>query len=388
MNTTEAIKQEVKDIKKNYTRTPNILFESYPDLHPQEKWLFINLTYLCGAAGTRHLSLRYISERTGISIAALSGSKDPAKNYPGMIRHLHDAGLIHTEIRKQKSKNGKERGQEQYHITITDIWQLNEIFFMKCSEYEHSEEQDVESVQNMNESVHILNTNSLECSEYERECSEYATKIRLDSKITEDNKITEQEEKSVAGNTSPRAHLTVISCSQTQLQEDSSEETEEVSEKPKASSSKKKASSKKSGPIKQQIDNMYALFDTVYQKLMDDPNFHAPRTKKNTEAIEALIAAQAPDDSIGFVLTDIWHDKDKFWETHRTITAVASQYATRVFKMHMQSKPETNHQRAVSPNNGYSALLPIEKQERNKRLLRERVMAKQQAELLLQQSVN
>lgn len=189
----EAIQQEVKTIRKNYTRTANILFESYPDLRPQEKWLYINLVYLCGAKGTRHLSIRYIHDRTGISLGALSGHKDPEKNDPGMIRRLHNAGLIHAEIKRKTQRDGKESDQPQYHITIVDIWQLNETFFNeRCSEDEHSIKEGESSVQNPNSSVQNPNTLRGERSENERERSENDTNIRLHSKTTDSNKITDK----------------------------------------------------------------------------------------------------------------------------------------------------------------------------------------------------
>lgn len=194
MSDQAVVRQEVKDIRRNYTRNPNILFESYADLRPQEKWLYINLVYLCGSRGTRHLSLRYIHDRTGISLGALSGHKDPAKNDPGMIRRLHNAGLIHAEIKRRVRSNGKESDQPQYHITIVDIWQLNEAFFAaKRSESEHSLKEDESGVQNPNSSVQNPNTSEEECSESERERSENDTNIRLQSKTTNGDKITEQD---------------------------------------------------------------------------------------------------------------------------------------------------------------------------------------------------
>jgi uncharacterized coiled-coil protein SlyX len=195
MNTvSETVKQETKDVRKNYTRTANLLFESYPDLRPQEKWLYINLVYLCGAKGTRHLSLRYIHDRTSISLGSLSGSKDIEKNDPGMIRRLHNAGLIHAEIKKKTRKDGKEAEQAQYHITIVDIWQLNEMFFAsKRSENEHYIKESNQSVQNPNSSVQEMNALTGERSNSERERSEFDTNIRLHSKTTDSNKITQQE---------------------------------------------------------------------------------------------------------------------------------------------------------------------------------------------------
>lgn len=123
----EQAKQDASDVRKNYTRAANMLIYGYRNLSPQEKWLYFCLIHLCGPRGTRYLSLRFISEQTGISVGALSSSKDKnGKVNEGMVRHLHDAGLIHSEIKKRDG-----RGNAQYHITITDVWALNQAFFIE-----------------------------------------------------------------------------------------------------------------------------------------------------------------------------------------------------------------------------------------------------------------
>src|SRR6266700_4164404 len=68
-------RQEVECSIRNYTRTANMLVDGYSELLPQEKWLYVCLVRLCGKEGSRFLSLRYIAERTGFSLGALSGSK-------------------------------------------------------------------------------------------------------------------------------------------------------------------------------------------------------------------------------------------------------------------------------------------------------------------------
>jgi len=154
MNTTEKQldKQDAIEIK-NFTRVPNMLIFGYHDtISPQEKWLLVCLKHLCGKKGTRHLSLRYISEQTGISTGALSASKDKkGKVNEGMIKHLHNAGFIHAEVKKFQGK-----GNPQYHITITDVWELNQAFFDKtCSDFGQDEEEDVEPVRNSDDPVQI-----------------------------------------------------------------------------------------------------------------------------------------------------------------------------------------------------------------------------------------
>jgi hypothetical protein len=123
-------KQDASEVK-NYTRVPNMLIFGYNQISPQEKWLLVCLKHLCGKRGTRHLSLRYIAEQTGISTGALSRSKDKkGKVNEGMIAHLHQAGLIHSEIKQHEG-----HGNPQFHITITDTWQLNQSFFETRSDF-------------------------------------------------------------------------------------------------------------------------------------------------------------------------------------------------------------------------------------------------------------
>src|SRR5258708_2558411 len=149
---TSLDKQDKAEIT-NYTRVPNMLIFGYHDtISPQEKWLYVCLKHLCGKKGTRHLSLRYIAEQSGISVGALSKSK----HSEGMIKHLHDAGLIHAEIKRPGGK-----GNAQYHVTITDVWVLNQAFFR--SEFGQDEDVDAipvrnsaETVQNSHRLVHFL----------------------------------------------------------------------------------------------------------------------------------------------------------------------------------------------------------------------------------------
>lgn len=147
-------KQDAAEVK-NYTRTPNMLIFGYPDVSPQEKWLYVCLKHMCGKSGTRYLALRYISEQTGISTGALSKSKNKQGVVnEGMIRHLHDAGLIHAEVKKKEG-----RGNALYHITITDVWALNQQFFIERtktrSDFGQDEEETSEPVRISDAPVHL-----------------------------------------------------------------------------------------------------------------------------------------------------------------------------------------------------------------------------------------
>ena len=167
----ELDQREANHAINNYTRVPNMLVDGYPELHPQDKWLFVCLMRLCGKEGTRHLSLRYIADRTGFTPSVLSDNKGK----PGMIKRLHNAGVIHAEIKRKKKADGTEEKNAQYHITIADTWKLNYDFFHPetCSE---SEQDTQKPVRNQNAT-----------------CSESGANVRLQSKITESNKITESK---------------------------------------------------------------------------------------------------------------------------------------------------------------------------------------------------
>lgn len=141
-STNDALDQREADHAiNNYTRVPNMLVDGYPELHPQDKWLFVCLMRLCGKEGTRHLSLRYIAERTGFTPSVLSDNKGK----PGMLKRLHNAGLIHAEIKRKKKADGTNEKNAQYHITIADTWKLNYDFFHPetCSESEQDAQKPV-----------------------------------------------------------------------------------------------------------------------------------------------------------------------------------------------------------------------------------------------------
>lgn len=121
-NVDEQEKQDNENYSKNFTRTPNIVFASYKHLSKEEKYLYIELRFIYWDTKPRYVSLRELNEMTAFSIGALSK----------MLPRLHTCGLIHAEIRREKAKNGKEKGNPKYHITILDIWELNRQYF-SCS---------------------------------------------------------------------------------------------------------------------------------------------------------------------------------------------------------------------------------------------------------------
>ena len=131
MSSSQSKEQEAKDnneYSKNFTRIPNILFASYKHLSKEEKFLYCTLRQVYWDARPRFVSLRDLSELTGYSVGALSK----------MLPRLHTCGLIHKEIRKEKGKDGKEKGNAKYHITIPDIWEINREYF-SCSPNERTD---------------------------------------------------------------------------------------------------------------------------------------------------------------------------------------------------------------------------------------------------------
>lgn len=169
-----------------YAMTPRIVRTKYKELSHTEKWLYTCLRDLCGRKGTCFRTLRSLKEETDISIASLSA----------MIPRLHAAGLIHAE-KKRRSASGKEI----WHISIVDIWQMNKDY---CSENEQSNGEDVQNLNNDPEIVHSvnndvqnLNKTPEDCSENERDCSNFRNRRRYPK--NKDTEIYNEEEGTYSG---------------------------------------------------------------------------------------------------------------------------------------------------------------------------------------------
>lgn len=196
-----------KDEKKthgNFTKIPNMLCEgAYAQLEHDEKWLYVCVKALCKGKGTRFLSLRYISKKTGYPLSSLS------KKLP----RLHDAGLVHCEFKKRIDEDGNEFGNAQYHATIADKWDENDAFYgVTCSPDEQDEGEDSKPVHDTNEPVHHANTSVRQTNEPvqrdERTRSRGSTSKDIeDTKDT--SKIDEEESivvSAVAENDAPAAN--------------------------------------------------------------------------------------------------------------------------------------------------------------------------------------
>ncbi len=112
-----------------------------------------------------------------------------------------------------------------------------------------------------------------------------------------------------------------------------------------------KGSSRVKKPTKAaEIERWCIAFDELYRtKEGYAPDYTTPRTKNIKKAVSDLIEAKATIDQAVFVLDDIFRDGDAFWLNHRTITAVSSQYATRIPKMAKQQRKPTNGQTGNKP---------------------------------------
>lgn len=260
----QADKQDAAEIK-NYTRVPNMLIFGYRNISPQEKWLYTCLKHMCGKKGTHHLSLRYISEQTGISVGALSTSKN-AKGVvnQGMIRHLHDAGLIHCEIKKHEGK-----GNPQYHITITDVWALNQDFFADRPKIgqDKSEEDNLSEI--LTGSSEIRTENSKTCPNSEQACPNSVTNIRLHSKTTDNNKTTDNS--------------IVAACATTPLSPLADDALSSLSEK----AEEEEALPKKEAPFdEEKTKDALTLESEGVTQVVSAPQQEAPHTKPTRSRVK------------------------------------------------------------------------------------------------------
>jgi len=101
---------------KYFTIIPNILFKkglSLPDFK-----LYATITKIAGPRGTCYMSTGRLAQEAGISVGAVSRSK----------QKLKDEGLI-TIVRRKRSA----RGHAIDHIALIDIWKENILHFVKPS---------------------------------------------------------------------------------------------------------------------------------------------------------------------------------------------------------------------------------------------------------------
>ncbi len=74
-----------------------------------------------------------------------------------MLPRLNDCGLIHAEIKREKGKDGKEKGNAKYHITIPDIWELNRKYFEASLEEQARMDPSLKLAQEMDRNSSPLN---------------------------------------------------------------------------------------------------------------------------------------------------------------------------------------------------------------------------------------
>lgn len=114
----------------------------------------------------------------------------------------------------------------------------------------------------------------------------------------------------------------------------------------------KKSSLQKTNLTPEQ-ESLYAIFDQLYGNL-NGSSMRVIRNQRNLDAIDQLIACEASIDSIRDVFKDIWDDPENnhWWRKHLTISALASQYATRlaVLKTKQNGKPRDAPTPTMSPD--------------------------------------
>lgn len=149
----EEEKKDNEQYSKNFTRFPNIIFVAFSDLSKEEKFLYGELRRVYWDMKPRFVTLRELSPLVHYSTGALSK----------MLPRLHDSGLIHAEVRREKDKQGKEKGNSKYHISIVDIWEINRYFF-SCSPNEQDRLASLSSTQLVHEIEQACSPNEQPCS--------------------------------------------------------------------------------------------------------------------------------------------------------------------------------------------------------------------------------
>lgn len=311
-------KQDNENYSKNFTRVPNIVFVSYRHLTKEEKFLYCTLRQVYWDMKPRFVTLRELSAMTGYSVSALCK----------MVPHLHICDLIHAEVRKEKGKDGKEKGNPKYHITIPDIWELNKRYFEASPEEQakidpslklvHENEQDL--LKPVHEKVQPCSPNNTRLFTKTNKVVAFGEQVQAQVERTKDNNkdtLKEREKDSVAP--------AVAQEHPTSLQQDVLSPSLSL---------KKNDSSFSPSPEEKPTPVDYALFDRLCRAKGYAADFRVPRNDKNNEAIKELREQGANAEQVEYVFNDIWDDKDPFWKQHRgKPSTVASQFTARVWKM-------------------------------------------------------
>ncbi len=131
--------------KKYFTIIPNILWAEDLKLTAHDLLLYTTIKKVAGEAGVCFMSTRRLAKEAKMSTGQVSTSK----------QHLANTGLVEI-VTKRRNSNGWPVD----HITVTDIWGRNIEYFQKRSPGEQTPQ-----------SVHQVNTSSVNCSLGERNCS-------------------------------------------------------------------------------------------------------------------------------------------------------------------------------------------------------------------------
>jgi hypothetical protein len=309
-------KRDNENYAKNFTRVPNIVFESYEHLTHEEKFLYIKLKCAYWDARPRFASLRDISRLTGYAISALSR----------ILPRLHKCGLIHAEIKQEFNPDGTKKGKPKYYITIPDIWEMNRKYF-ECSLQERFDPSNVllenENVPLKNDNVLLENENvppqERKCSSQERFVGDKASpqaRSQLPKDILKDLSKDLSKEGSVADETEPQTLAPVVAPSPSSLSSLSSEETKASSKK-----KEKKTVEPKGPPVMPTADAPWPSRETAVQIVEAKKGRIYSATTRKQELEEAgkvleMIVDNAPITREQF--ESAWDDlaSSSWWEEH------------------------------------------------------------------------
>ena len=165
--------------KKYFTIIPNILWAEDLKLTAHDLILYTTIKKVAGENGTCFMSTYSLAKEAKMSTGQVSKSK----------QKLAGAGLIEIVTKRRNA-----RGWPVDHITITDIWSRNIEHFQKCSPGEQTPQ-----------SVHPVNTSSVNCSPGERNCSPGETEeepLKKNPSVEEKEVEEEAEEEQIAASAS------------------------------------------------------------------------------------------------------------------------------------------------------------------------------------------
>jgi len=284
----EEEKNDNKKYSSDFTRTPNILFASYKHLTKEEKFLYITLRCVYWDAKPRYVSLRDLAALTEYSTGALSK----------MLPRLTLVGLIHAEVRKEiDPKTKQEKGNSKYHITISDIWEVNKHFY-SCSPNERVDPSEIL----VHQMIQACSPNDTSLFTKNDKPVHQMNKIVLDSELAKIKKDTSKDNfKEVGVDTknvdasAPNIQPSLFSSEKSTTQEIPIATTtaKPIDLQEKKTAKEKRVTPEKPAPI-ELTPEIIAVLD-AWDSIFTRPT---PRTPKMIEAAKELASCKATRDDL------------------------------------------------------------------------------------------